>query len=113
MGQAGHPSGNGMFRDSMDEQCIADIAVCVVSGQIIERSKDDLDDAYIPGSALSDRVLAGLEVHPPRSSRRNSNTAWIEILKVCSANPKEGGTSEPSSSRNKPQTRSLQSLQFS
>ena len=31
------------LRDSMDEQCIADIAACIIGGSLIERSKDALD----------------------------------------------------------------------
>jgi hypothetical protein len=79
------------LRDSMDEQCIADIAVCIVSGQIIERSKDDLDEAYIPGSDLSERVLTALEVYGAKKFSEEFKYCVDEILKVCYANPKEGG----------------------
>jgi hypothetical protein len=51
------------LRDSMDEQCIADIAACVVGGEPIERSKDALDEIYVPGSTEADRVLSALEVY--------------------------------------------------
>lgn len=36
------------LRDSLDEQLIADIAACIVSEQLIERSKDALDSIYDP-----------------------------------------------------------------
>ena len=51
------------LRDSMDEQCIADIAVCIVGGQLIERSKDELDHVYEPGHPSSERVQTALEVY--------------------------------------------------
>lgn len=43
------------LRDSMDEQCIADIAACVVGGQLIERSKAALDEIYDSGTSESAR----------------------------------------------------------
>jgi uncharacterized protein DUF262 len=41
------------LRDSMDEQCIAAIAACIVSGELLERSKDALDELYMRGSRPS------------------------------------------------------------
>jgi hypothetical protein len=73
------------LRDSMDEQCIADIAVCVVSGQIIERSKDELDEVYNPGSNLSERVLTSLEVYGAEKFSEEFKYCADEILKVCGA----------------------------
>jgi len=34
------------LRDSMDEQCIADIAACAIGGACLERSKEALDSIY-------------------------------------------------------------------
>jgi hypothetical protein len=67
----------------MDEQCIADIAACVVSGQIIERSKDDLDDAYNPESELSKSILTGLEVYGAQKFGEEFKYCVDEILRVC------------------------------
>ena len=73
------------LRDSMDEQCIADIVVCIVGGQIIERSKDELDEYYRPGSASSDRVLAAVRVYGAEKFSEEFKYCVDEILKVCKA----------------------------
>lgn len=78
------------LRDSMDEQCIADIAVCIVGGQIIERSKDELDDVYTPRSGTSDRVLNALTVYGADRFSEEFKFCIDEILKVCDAG--SGGT---------------------
>jgi Protein of unknown function DUF262 len=49
------------LRDSLDEQCIADIAACIVGGKLIARSKDALDEIYTKRSDESDRILSALE----------------------------------------------------
>lgn len=79
------------LRDSMDEQCIADIAVCIVNGQIIERSKDELDDVYTPGSQLSERVLAALEVYGADKFSEEFKYCVDEILKICREDSGEHG----------------------
>ncbi len=79
------------LRDSMDEQCIADIAASIISGQIIERSKDELDEVYSPGSALSERVLTSLEVYGPHKFGEEFKFCVDEILKVCDANGSGNG----------------------
>jgi hypothetical protein len=71
------------LRDSMDEQCIADIAVCIVGGQIIERAKDELDEVYLPNSPASERVLASLEVYGANKFSEEFKYCVDEILKVC------------------------------
>ena len=71
------------LRDSMDEQCIADIAACIVGGQVVERSKDALDEIYMPGSSESDRVLNALEVYGSEKFAEEFKYCVDEILKVC------------------------------
>jgi len=71
------------LRDSMDEQCIADIAVCVVTGKLIERSKDALDEIYDRGSSASTEVEASLEVYGPDKFASEFKFCVDEILKVC------------------------------
>jgi hypothetical protein len=71
------------LRDSMDEQCIADIAACVLGGQLIERSKDALDEIYSVGSAESQRVLDGLEVYGDDKFSYEFKFCVDEIMKVC------------------------------
>jgi Protein of unknown function DUF262/Putative DNA-binding domain len=79
------------LRDSMDEQCIADIAVCIVNGKIIERSKDELDDVYTPGGQLSDDVLTALEVYGAKKFSEEFKYCVDEILKVCREDSGENG----------------------
>lgn len=71
------------LRDSMDEQCIADIAVCVVTGKLIERSKDALDEIYDRKSTASIEVEACLEVYGPDKFASEFKYCVDEILKVC------------------------------
>ena len=79
------------LRDSMDEQCIADIGVCIVGGQIIERSKDELDEVYKPGSESSDRVLNALRVYGADRFSEEFKFCVDEVLKVCQAGSGGGG----------------------
>src|SRR5579875_3173691 len=67
----------------MDEQCIADIAVCVVTGKLIERSKDALDEVYDRNSNVSNAVEASLEVYGADKFAREFKYCVDEILKVC------------------------------
>ena len=73
------------LRDSMDEQCTADIAACVVGGALIERSKDALDEIYTERSAESERVLTSLEVYGSEKFAQEFKFCVDEILKLCSA----------------------------
>jgi hypothetical protein len=77
------------LRDSMDEQCIADIAACVVGGEPIERTKDALDEIYVQGSTEADRVLSALEVYGPSKFSDEFNYCIDEIKKVCAAEKPE------------------------
>jgi len=72
------------LRDSMDEQCIADIAACIVGGELIERSKDALDEIYRSGSPESERIANALEVYGGDSFAEEFKFCVGEILKVCS-----------------------------
>ncbi|WP_229707264.1 AlbA family DNA-binding domain-containing protein [Bombella mellum] len=44
------------LRDSMDEQCIADIVASIVSGTVLERSKDALDNLYEKSSEICNHL---------------------------------------------------------
>jgi hypothetical protein len=74
------------LRDSMDEQCIADIAACIVGGMLVDRSKDALDEIYLKGSAESDRVNTALGVYGADKFADEFKFCVDEILKVCRAN---------------------------
>ena len=51
------------LRDSMDEQCIADIAACIAGGQLIGRSKDALDAVYQASDLSNSRIDTALGVY--------------------------------------------------
>lgn len=70
------------LRDSMDEQCIADIAACIVGDKLIERAKDALDEIYRQGTSESDRVLNALEVYGSSKFSDEFKYCIDEILKV-------------------------------
>lgn len=76
------------LRDSMDEQCIADIAACIVGGQMIERSKDALDEIYQLGSSASERISNAIEVYGSTKFAEEFKYCVDEVIKVCN----EGGT---------------------
>ena len=71
------------LRDSMDEQCIADIASCIIGGQLLERSKDALDDIYMFDSTESNRVLDALEVYGAAAFAEEFKYCVDEVVKVC------------------------------
>lgn len=63
------------LRDSMDEQCIADVAACIIGGEMIERSKDALDSIYDLNNTESNRIETALEVY--------GETKFEEEFKYC------------------------------
>jgi hypothetical protein len=67
----------------MDEQCIADIAASVVGGDILERSKDALDNVYTTGDSENARVLTSLEVYGSQKSEEEFKYCVDEVLKVA------------------------------
>lgn len=71
------------LRDSMDEQCIADIVACIVGGALIERSKTKLDEIYTEGESESDRILTALEVYGADKVADEFLFCVQEVLKVC------------------------------
>jgi hypothetical protein len=71
------------LRDSMDEQCIADIAACITGGEMIERAKDALDEIYKLGTAESERVSNALEVYGSEKFAEEFKFCIDEIIKVC------------------------------
>lgn len=77
------------LRDSMDEQCIADVASCIVGGQLIERSKDALDEIYKQGSIDAERVLSALGVYGSSKFSDEFKYCVDEILKVCASDKPE------------------------
>jgi len=77
------------LRDSMDEQCIADIAACIVGGTLIERSKDALDELYTFDSTESNRILAALEVYGSQQLIDELKYCVDQILLSCKSEKRE------------------------
>lgn len=77
------------LRDSMDEQCIADIASCIIGGQLLERSKDALDEIYMFDSAESNRILDAIEVYGAEAFAEEFKYCADEIIKVCNTEKPE------------------------
>ncbi|MGV9722833.1 GmrSD restriction endonuclease domain-containing protein [Nocardia beijingensis] len=71
------------LRDSMDEQCIADIAASIVGGEIIERSKDALDEIYESGTADNARIENALRSYGSERFAEEFKQCIDEIRKVC------------------------------
>jgi hypothetical protein len=75
------------LRDSMDEQCIADIAACVVGGKLIERSKDALDEIYVFDSPEHNRIVDAVEVYGCDKFAEEFKYCVDEMLKICNEGP--------------------------
>lgn len=73
------------LRDSMDEQCIADIAACIAGGQLIERSKDALDLVYESGAQENLRLGTALNIYGPDRLTDEIKYCIDEILKITQA----------------------------
>ncbi|HMH09730.1 MAG TPA: DUF262 domain-containing protein, partial [Candidatus Nitrosopolaris rasttigaisensis] len=71
------------LRDSMDEQCIADIAACIVQGKTIERSKDALDRLYTTDTPESTQLLEALKLYGSEKFAAEFKFCIDEILEVC------------------------------
>lgn len=71
------------LRDSLDEQCIADITACIAGGQLIGRSKDALDNLYELDSVESDRIENSLKIYGSQSLGDEFKLCIDEIPKVC------------------------------
>ena len=73
------------LRDSMDEQCIADITASIVGGQIIDRSKDALDAVYDIGTPSHKRISDGLNVYGADRFAAELKYCISEIREICAA----------------------------
>ena len=71
------------LRDSMDEQCIADIAACIVGNNLIERSKDALDAVYDNSNPEQDRILSALEIYGADKFKDEFTFCVQETIKLC------------------------------
>lgn len=73
------------LRDSLDEQCVADISACVVNGEPIDRSKDALDQVYDSESEESKAIEAALGVYGKERLSDEFKYCIDEIKKVCAS----------------------------
>jgi Protein of unknown function DUF262 len=78
------------LRDSMDEQCIADIAASVILGNMVERSKETLDEFYHSDTQSSKTLLGALNVYGSLRFVDEFKFCVDRIVDVCNAgNPEK------------------------
>ncbi|EPN9607646.1 GmrSD restriction endonuclease domain-containing protein [Cronobacter malonaticus] len=75
------------LRDSLDEQCIADITACIVLGALITRSKDALDKLYNDDTAEFSRIDSALKAYGEERFSQEFKFCIEEIMKVCENEP--------------------------
>ncbi|WP_441276941.1 DUF262 domain-containing protein [Tardiphaga sp. 172_B4_N1_3] len=75
------------LRDSLDEQCVADILACIVGAELIERSKVALDQLYTKDEPSSQRILDALEVYGAQKATDEIKFCIDELMKVCAVVP--------------------------
>jgi hypothetical protein len=73
------------LRDSMDEQCVADIAASIVTGDMVDRSKDYLDSVYDRHSTESAKVLSALDVYGAERVSDEIKFCIAQVSLVCAA----------------------------
>lgn len=78
------------LRDSMDEQCLADIAACIVGGKLIERSKEALDKVYGGDLAEFERIDAALQVYGRDALKDEISYCIDEVRKVTASGKAPG-----------------------
>ncbi|GGY63302.1 hypothetical protein GCM10010363_50970 [Streptomyces omiyaensis] len=71
------------LRDSMDEQCIADIAASIIGGRLIDRSKDALDQIYQPSSGENARIMRALDSYGSEKFSAEFKFCVDEISTIC------------------------------
>ena len=77
------------LRDSMDEQCVADIAASIITGEMVDRSKDYLDSVYDRNSDESSRILSALDVYGVDKVSDEIKFCIEQIGLVCNASKSE------------------------
>jgi len=77
------------LRDSMDEQCIADVGACIIQGALIERSKDALDEIYMRGTPEAEAMLGALEVYGKTKFSDEFKFCVDQLLMVCNSGRSE------------------------
>ncbi|MEV7180771.1 DUF262 domain-containing protein [Kitasatospora sp. NPDC093679] len=73
------------LRDSMDEQCVADIAASIIGGELIERAKAALDAIYQNGTAENSRITKAMDSYGGDRFSAEFKFCLDEIRAVCAA----------------------------
>lgn len=73
------------LRDSMDEQCIADIVASIISGTVLERSKNVLDEIYEKSSPKSASIIGSLSVYGKNKLEDEFFYCIEQIEKICAS----------------------------
>jgi hypothetical protein len=71
------------LRDSLDEQCIADIAACIITGSLINRSKDALDKIYNDESSEYLKIDAALKAYGEERFSQEFKYCIDETILMC------------------------------
>lgn len=77
------------LRDSMDEQCIADIMACIVTDQLIERSKEALDNIYNQDTQESKETNKALQLYGTERFFSEFRTCIEQIEITCNTKKEE------------------------
>lgn len=73
------------LRDSMDEQCIADIGASIILGEMVERAKDALDEIYGANAERAEAILSALKVYGAQTFSDEFKFCIDQIVAVCEA----------------------------
>jgi len=73
------------LRDSMDEQCVADISASILGGVCLERSKEALDKVYNIDDRESERILNALHIYNSEAFHKEFIFCIDEIISVCNS----------------------------
>jgi hypothetical protein len=73
------------LRDSMDEQCVADIGASIIGGVCLERSREALDKVYNSDDKESERISNVLQIHGDDAFQKEFIFCIDEIIQVCNA----------------------------
>ncbi len=74
------------LRDSLDEQCLADVVACIVGQDLIDRSKVAIDAIYEQGSSESQRVAVALDTYGSERVADELKYCIEQIQTVCGHN---------------------------
>ncbi len=77
------------LRDSMDEQCIADIAASIIGGVCLERSKEALDKIYNLDDSESERISNALQIYGTGKFEKEFSFCVNEIIQMCNESGNE------------------------